>query len=94
LAEPVGGAIVFSKLPGIWQMPIEMTAKSSHASPILVRGAADAIGSIGRNLTRMLLFGFARLPDGYGHHRRHHGVETFVNMSQMTVAQMSITEHR
>ena len=35
-------------------MPIE-TAQSSHASLILVTGAAGAIGSIGRNLTEMLL---------------------------------------
>ena len=32
-----------------------MTAQSSHASPILVTGAAGAVGSIGRNLTEMLL---------------------------------------
>jgi uncharacterized protein YbjT (DUF2867 family) len=32
-----------------------MTTKSSHASPILVTGAAGAVGSIGRNLTEMLL---------------------------------------
>src|ERR1700757_2082528 len=32
-----------------------MTTKSSHASPILVTGAAGAVGSIGRNLTAMLL---------------------------------------
>ena len=29
--------------------------QSSHASPILVTGAAGAVGSIGRNLTEMLL---------------------------------------
>jgi nucleoside-diphosphate-sugar epimerase len=32
-----------------------MTTKSSHAIPILVTGAAGAVGSIGRNLTEMLL---------------------------------------
>ena len=32
-----------------------MTTKSSHASPILVTGAAGAVASIGRNLTEMLL---------------------------------------
>ena len=32
-----------------------MTAQSSHASPILVTGAAGAVGSIGRNLAEMLL---------------------------------------
>jgi len=36
-------------------MSVEITAKSSHASPILVTGAAGAVGSIGRNLTEMLL---------------------------------------
>ena len=33
----------------------EMTAQSLHASPILVTGAAGAVGSIGRNVTEMLL---------------------------------------
>ncbi len=32
-----------------------MTMKSAHDSPILVTGAAGAIGAIGRNLTAMLL---------------------------------------
>ena len=32
-----------------------MTTQSSHTSPILVTGAAGAVGSIGRNLTEMLL---------------------------------------
>jgi uncharacterized protein YbjT (DUF2867 family) len=32
-----------------------MTTKSAHDSPILVTGAAGAVGSIGRNLTKMLL---------------------------------------
>jgi uncharacterized protein YbjT (DUF2867 family) len=32
-----------------------MTAKSLHESPILVTGAAGAVGSIGRNLIQMLL---------------------------------------
>src|SRR6188472_2312618 len=33
----------------------EITERSSRASPILVTGAAGAVGSIGRNLTEMLL---------------------------------------
>ena len=124
----------------------EMTAKSSHGSPILVTGAAGAVGSIGRNLTQMLLAKGHKvralvrrederaevlrqngaevmqgdLTDLTSMHRaiegcrriyfgmsvsadyltatvntaavaRHHGVEAFVNMSQMTVTQMSIT---
>ena len=32
-----------------------MTTQSSHTSPILVTGAAGAVGSIGRNVTEMLL---------------------------------------
>jgi hypothetical protein len=32
-----------------------MTTRSSHASPILVTGAAGAVGSIGRSITEMLL---------------------------------------
>ena len=124
-----------------------MTTQSSHASPILVTGAAGAVGSIGRNLTEMLLAKGHKvralvrredkraealrqlgaevmqgdLTDLTAMHRaiegcarvyfgmsvsadyltatvntaavaRHHGVEAFVNMSQMTVTQMSITE--
>src|ERR1700752_1881474 len=125
-----------------------MTTQSSHASPILVTGAAGAVGSIGRNLTEMLLAkghrvrALVRREDGRAEalrqlgadevvqgdltdlaamHRaiegcariyfgmsvsaeyltatvntaavaRHHSVEAFVNMSQMTVTQMSITE--
>jgi uncharacterized protein YbjT (DUF2867 family) len=124
-----------------------MTTQSSHASPILVTGAAGAVGSIGRNLTEMLLAKGHKvralvrrederaealrqlgaevmqgdLTDLIAMHRaiegcarvyfgmsvsadyltatvntaavaRHHGVEAFVNMSQMTVTQMSITE--
>src|ERR1700753_2595324 len=124
-----------------------MAAQSSHTSPILVTGAAGAVGAIGRNLTAMLLAKGhkvralvrrederARAPrrlrpevmqgdltDLASMHRaiegcariyfgmsvsadyltatvttaavaRHHGVEAFVNMSQMTVTQMSITE--
>src|SRR5882672_359901 len=116
-------------------------------SPILVTGAAGAVGGIGRNLTELLLAkgntvrGLVRreddraealrrlgaevvvgdLTDLVSMHRaiegcgriyfgmsvsptfleasintaavsRHHGVEAFVNMSQMTVSQMSITE--
>jgi uncharacterized protein YbjT (DUF2867 family) len=114
---------------------------------VLVTGAAGAVGSIGRNLTKMLLTkghkvramvrrederaealrqlgaevmqgdltdltamhraieGCARVYFGMsvstdyltatvntGAVARHHGVEAFVNMSQMTVTQMSITE--
>src|SRR6476469_5925033 len=125
----------------------QMTTQSSHASPILVTGAAGAVGSIGRNLTEMLLAkghkvralvrrederaevlrqfgaevmqgdltdltamlraieGCARIYFGMSVSAdyltatvntaavaRHHGVEAFVNMSQMTVTQMSITE--
>src|SRR5262249_55756422 len=33
----------------------QMTTQSSHAGPILVTGAAGAVGSIGRNVTEMLL---------------------------------------
>jgi uncharacterized protein YbjT (DUF2867 family) len=124
-----------------------MTGTSSHISPILVTGAAGAVGSIGRNLTEMLLAkghkvrALVRREDGRAEalrqlgaevmqgdltdlaamHRaiegcariyfgmsvsadyltatvntavvaRHYGVEAFVNMSQMTVTQMSITE--
>ena len=32
-----------------------MTTKSAYDSPILVTGAAGAVGAIGRNLTAMLL---------------------------------------
>src|SRR6201989_1982199 len=125
----------------------EITERSSQASPILVTGAAGAVGSIGRNLTEMLLAkghkvralvrrqderaevlrqlgaevmqgdltdlaamhgaieGCARIYFGMSVSAdyltatvntaavaRHHGVEAFVNMSQMTVTQMSITE--
>src|SRR6476659_998977 len=121
--------------------------KSTHDSPILVTGAAGAIGAIGRNLTAMLLAKGHKvralvrrederadalrrlgadvvqgdLTDLASMHRavegckriyfgmsvsaayleatistaavaRHHGVEAFVNMSQMTVSQMSISE--
>src|SRR3974390_3183998 len=124
-----------------------MTPRTPHARPILVTGAAGAVGSIGRNLTEMLLAKGHRvralvrrederagalrqlgaevmqgdLTDLTAMHRaiegcakvyfgmsvsadyltatvntaavaRHHGVEAFVNMSQMTVTQMSITE--
>ena len=124
-----------------------MAINSAHDSPILVTGAAGAVGSIGRNLTEMLLAkghkvralvrreddraeslrqlgaevmqgdltdltsmhraieGCARIYFGMsvsadylaatvntGTVARHHGVEAFVNMSQMTVTQMSITE--
>ena len=124
-----------------------MTTKSAHESTILVTGAAGAVGSIGRNLTQMLLAkghkvralvrrqddraeslrqsgaevmqgdltdlasmhraieGCARIYFGMSVSAdylaatvnaaavaRHHGVEAFVNMSQMTVTQMSITE--
>ena len=124
-----------------------MTTQSSHASPILVTGAAGAVGSIGRHVTEMLLAkghnvrALVRrederaealrqlgaevmqgdLTDLSAMHRaiegcvrvyfgmsvssdyltatvntaavaRHHGVEAFVNISQMTVTEMSITE--
>ena len=124
-----------------------MMMKSTHDSPILVTGAAGAVGAIGRNLTAMLLAkghkvralvrrederadalrrlgaevvqgdltdlasmhraieGCARIYFGMSVSAvyleatvntaavaRHHGVEAFVNMSQMTVTQMSITE--
>jgi len=121
--------------------------KPTPDSPILVTGAAGAVGAIGRNLTAMLLAkghkvralvrrederavalrrlgaevvqgdltdlasmhraieGCARIYFGMSVSAayleatvntaavaRHHGVEVFVNMSQMTVTQMSITE--
>ena len=124
-----------------------MTTQSGSKSPILVTGAAGAVGSIGRNLTQMLLVRghevralvrrederakalrqlgaevvLGDLTDLTSMHRaiegcrriyfgmsvsadylaatvntaavaRHHGVEAFVNMSQMTVTQMSIIE--
>ena len=124
-----------------------MKMTSTHDRPILVTGAAGAIGAIGRNLTAMLLdkghtvralvrredersaalrrlgaeIVEGDLTDLASMHRaiegcsrlyfgmsvspayleatintaavaRHHGVEAFVNMSQMTVTQMSITE--
>jgi uncharacterized protein YbjT (DUF2867 family) len=124
-----------------------MTPERPHAEPILVTGAAGAVGSIGRNLTEMLVAKGHRvralvrrederaealrrlgaevmqgdLTDLAAMHRtidgcarvyfgmsvsadyltatintaavaRNHGVEAFVNMSQMTVTQMSMTE--
>src|SRR6266403_781939 len=124
-----------------------MTANHKHHNPILVTGAAGAVGGIGRNLTELLLARGHRvralvrrederaeaprrlgaevvegdLTDLASMHRavegcgriyfgmsvsaayleatintaavaRHHGVEAFVNMSQMTVTQMSIAE--
>jgi uncharacterized protein YbjT (DUF2867 family) len=124
-----------------------MTPQSSHVSPILVTGAAGSVGSIGRNVTEMLIAKGHKvralvrredaraealrqlgaevlqgdLTDLTAMHRAiegcervyfgmsvsaeyltatvntaavacHHGVEAFVNMSQMTVTQMSITE--
>src|SRR5271165_6301437 len=76
----------------------DMTTKPAHDSPILVTGAAGAVGAIGRNLTAMLLAkghkvrALVRREDERAGALRHHGVEAFVNMSQMTVTQMSITE--
>src|ERR1700746_104756 len=122
-----------------------MTTK--HDNPILVTGAAGAVGGVGRHLTEFLLARGHKvralvrsedkraealrqlgaevvqgdLTDLASMHRaiegcrciyfgmsvsavyleatintaavaRHHGVEAFVNMSQMTVTQMSITE--
>jgi uncharacterized protein YbjT (DUF2867 family) len=124
-----------------------VTANHQHGNPILVTGAAGAVGGIGRNLTELLLAKghtvralvrrddaraealrrlgahvvVGDLTDLTSMHRaiegcgriyfgmsispayleatvntaavaRHHGVEAFVNMSQMTVTQMSITE--
>src|SRR6516165_10480282 len=124
-----------------------MTTKHKDDNPILVTGAAGAVGGIGRNLTEFLLARGHKvralirrederaealrrrgaevvkgdLTDLASMHRaiegcrriyfgmstsadyleatintaavaRHHGVEAFVNMSQMTVTQMSITE--
>ena len=124
-----------------------MTTKHKHDNPILVTGAAGAVGGIGRNLTEFLLArGYkvramvrrqderaealrrigaevvvGDLTDLASMHRaiegcrriyfgmstsaayleatvntaavaRHYGVEAFVNMSQMTVSQMSIRE--
>ncbi|MBC9034516.1 SDR family NAD(P)-dependent oxidoreductase [Sphingomonas sp. JC676] len=124
-----------------------MTSQPSHDRPILVTGAAGAVGAIGRHLTEMLLAKGHKvralvrrederaealrrmgaevvqgdLTDLTDMHRviegvkriyfgmsvsaayleatvnvaavaRHHRVEAFVNMSQMTVSSMSITE--
>src|SRR3984885_14827383 len=124
-----------------------MTTKHEYDNPILVTGAAGAVGGIGRSLTEFLLARGHKvralvrrederaealrrlgaevvegdLTDLASMHRaiegcgriyfgmsvspayleatvntaavaRHHGVEAFVNMSQMTVTQMSITE--
>src|SRR5262249_55852486 len=124
-----------------------MTANRKHDNPILVTGAAGAVGGIGRNLTEFLLArghkvralvrrgderaealrrlgpevvvgdltdlaSMRRAIEGCGRIyfgmsvspayleatintaavARHHGVEAFVNISQMTVTQMSITE--
>src|SRR6201997_4006606 len=124
-----------------------MTTKPKHDDPILVTGAAGAVGGIGRNLAEFLLARGHKvralvrrederaealrrlgaevvkgdLTDLASMHRalegcgriyfgmstsaayleatinttavaRHHGVDAFVNMSQMTVTQMSITE--
>ena len=127
-----------------------MMMKTTHDSPVLVTGAAGAVGATGRNLTAMLLAkghnvralvrreddranalrrlgaevvqgdltdlasmnraieGCARIYFGMSVSAvyleatvntaavaRHHGVEAFVNMSQMTVTQMSIhRDHR
>src|SRR5262245_17420445 len=124
-----------------------MTTQNKHDNPILVTGAAGAVGGIGRSLTEFLLARGHKvralvrrederteplrrlgaevvkvvLTDLASMHRaiegcrriyfgmsvspayleatintaavaRHHGVEAFVNMSQMTVTQMSISE--
>ena len=124
-----------------------MTTKHKNDNPILVTGAAGAVGGIGRNLSEFLLAkgckvrALVRREDGRAEalrrlgaevlegdltdlasmHRAvkgcgriyfgmsvsaayleatvntaavalHHGVEAFVNMSQMTVTQMSINE--
>src|SRR5262245_8774469 len=125
----------------------DMATKYKHDKPILVTGAAGAVGGIGRNLTECLVATGHKvralvrredqraealrrlgaevvqgdLPDVVSILRamegckriyfgmsvspayleatintaavaRHHSVEAFVNMSQMTVSQMSITE--
>src|SRR3954453_4331215 len=124
-----------------------MTTKHKHDNPILVTGAAGAVGGVGRTLTELLLTKGQKvramvrrederaqalrslgaedvqgdLTDLASMHQaiegcrgiyfgmsvsaayleatintaavaRHHGVEVFVNMSQMTVTQMSISE--
>jgi uncharacterized protein YbjT (DUF2867 family) len=124
-----------------------MTTKHKHDNPILVTGAAGAVGGIGRTLTELLLArghkvrAMVRREDERAEALRrlgadvvkgdltdlasmhgaiegcrriyfgmsvspayleatvntaavalHHGVEAFVNMSQMTVSQMSISE--
>src|SRR5215813_13709970 len=124
-----------------------MTTQNKHDNPILVTGAAGAVGGIGRSLTEFLLARGHKvralvrrederaeplrrlgaevvkgdLTDLASMHRaiedcrriyfgmsvsaayleatiniaaiaRHHGVDAFVNMSQMTVSQMSISE--
>ncbi|GKQ52102.1 SDR family NAD(P)-dependent oxidoreductase [Bradyrhizobium sp. Ce-3] len=124
-----------------------MTTRHHHDNPILVTGAAGAVGGIGRSLTEFLIDKGHKvralvrredaraealrrlgaevvqgdLTDLAAMHRaiegcrriyfgmsvsaayleatvntaavaRHHGVEAFVNMSQMTVSQMSISE--
>ena len=125
--------------------------RSEHDAPILVTGAAGAVGAIGRHVTELLLRGdhetghkvralvrrederaqelrrlgaevvVGDLTDLASVHRavegcrriyfgmsvsasyleatvniaavaKHHGIEAFVNMSQMTVSEMSITE--
>ena len=126
---------------------MNVTHGHKHDNPILVTGAAGAVGGIGRNLTEFLLARGHKvralvrrederaealrrlgaevvegdLMDLASMHRaiegcgriyfgmsvsaayleatintaavaRHHGVEAFVNMSQMTVTQMSISE--
>jgi uncharacterized protein YbjT (DUF2867 family) len=124
-----------------------MKIQTTHDRPVLVTGAAGAIGGIGRNVTEMLLAKghkvralvrrederaedlrrlgaevmLGDLTDLASMHRaiegcsrvyfgmsisanyleatvnvaavaRHHGIEALVNMSQMTVTEMSITE--
>jgi uncharacterized protein YbjT (DUF2867 family) len=105
-----------------------MTADHKHDNPILVTGAAGAVGGIGRHLTELLLArghkvrAMVRREDERAEALRRLGAEVvegdltdlasmhraiegcgriyfgmsvspaFVNMSQMTVTQMSITE--
>src|SRR5712675_1597529 len=83
-----------------------MTTKHKHDNPILVTGAAGVEGdltdlaSMHRAIEgcRRIYFGmsvsaaYLEATINTAAVARHHGVEAFVNMSQMTVTQMSISE--